>query len=267
MLYNRFKFDCRSNEERLQALGKSFSGKSRKYRAKRIEVNLKVNAFAYAMETFGGIFLALLSAIPHANYLYTFTLIWYGNVIPSCYLTNSMDIKILMMEDGWWNGLSKIYRKKTSHQMPSSSQKRNLETKKDSNKVKGVKDNEEGSDQCKESSKSGEGIKATMIQDGLNKYQKGSTTKNRKENTSKIRQGVIINDLEQVDDNSLNQISKTTVHYSTNTPTAIQHRCDKDSPKMYSTVFQLNPNCRSVHPCSTQDYETPIILPNEVDYS
>ena len=47
-----------------------------------------------------------------ATYLYIATEIWYGNVIPSCYLINSSDIKDYIMDKGWLNGVSKIYNRR-----------------------------------------------------------------------------------------------------------------------------------------------------------
>ena len=45
-----------------------------------------------------------------AAFLYIATEIWYGNVIPSCYLVNSSDIKDFIMDKGWLKGVSKIYK-------------------------------------------------------------------------------------------------------------------------------------------------------------
>ena len=53
-----------------------------------------------------------LAFVQPATFLYLGTQIWYGNVIPSCYLINSSDIKDYIMDKGWWNGFSKIYDKR-----------------------------------------------------------------------------------------------------------------------------------------------------------
>ena len=152
-------------------MGESLSEKYRKCRARRILVNLKVNAFAYAMEVCGGILMPFFAAIPHHNYLYTFIIIWYGNVIPSCYLANSEDIKISVMEDGWWNGLSKVYKEKNLKERSSSSHKRNIDKTADRKKVKDVKANGERTDQNNESAQSGDahsGLPGVYTLEGYN---------------------------------------------------------------------------------------------------
>ena len=254
-------------------MGESLSEKYRKCRAKRILVNLKVNAFAYAMEVCGGILILFFATIPYANYLYTFIIIWYGNVIPSCYLANSEDIKLSVMEDGWWNGLSKLYRKKSLKERSSSSNKRNLDKKADRKEVKDVKANGERSDQYNESSQSGDAksgavIKATMIQDDPVKNKGPRTRQNRKNKTSKISQGLITNDLEKMNDISLSELGKRIVASTENTSTStLAVDRDVDRTKMASTVFYLKPKSCSAPTFSTQDYDSPMILPNEVDYT
>ena len=39
-------------------------------------------------------------------------MIWYGSVIPSCYLINFSDTKNSIIDEGWAAGLSKLYKKK-----------------------------------------------------------------------------------------------------------------------------------------------------------
>ena len=132
-------FSLSANEERLRKMGKSFSTQSRQCRAKRIDVNVKVNTIVFLVEVLGGVIIGFFTAIPHANYMYTATLIWYGNVIPSCYLINSSDIKEFIMKNGWHAGLSKIYTKKKSCAPPSKQSnylppnRRNINTSKRSN--------------------------------------------------------------------------------------------------------------------------------------
>ena len=225
------------------------------------------------MEVCGGILMLFFAAIPHHNYLYTFIIIWYGNVIPSCYLTNSEDIKISVMEDGWWNGLSKVYKKKSLKERSSSSHKRNLDKTADRKKVKDVKANGERSDQNNESAQSGDAqsgevMKATMIQDNLVKNKGPCTTKKRKGKTSKISQGLIIIDLEQMNDISLRETGKRIVASTENTSkSTLAMDREVDRSKMSSDVFYLSPKSCSAHTSSRHDYYSPMILPNEVDYT
>ena len=102
----------RGNKERLKNFGKSLSITSRQYRAKRITVNVKVNALSYIVEMLGGMIIAALAFLRHAHILYTVGMIWYGNIIPSCYLINFSDTKKSILEEGWATGLSKLYKKK-----------------------------------------------------------------------------------------------------------------------------------------------------------
>ena len=122
-------FIFRGNKERLKQFGKSLSIRSRQYRAKRISVNVKVNALGYVVEMLGGMIIAALSFLKHAHVLYTVGMIWYGTVIPSCYLINFSHTKKSILEEGWTTGLSKLYQKKkpkrpVESNNPSKRQKR-----------------------------------------------------------------------------------------------------------------------------------------------
>ena len=103
-------FDLRSNEDRLKHLGKSVSSRSKQYRIKRIDINVKINVLAYSVEVLGGFLLGCLSLVHPATFLYIGVEIWYGNVIPACYLLNSSDTKAFIMEQGWVIALSKIFK-------------------------------------------------------------------------------------------------------------------------------------------------------------
>ena len=104
-------FDLRSNEERMKQLGKSVSTRSKQYRIKRIDINVKINVLAYSVEVVGGLLLGFLSLLQPATFLYIGVEIWYGNVIPSCYLLNSSDTKAFIMEQGWVIALSNLFKK------------------------------------------------------------------------------------------------------------------------------------------------------------
>ena len=104
-------FDLRSNEDRMKQLGKSVSTRSKQYRVKRIDINVKINVLAYSVEVLGGFLLGCLSLVQPATFLYIGVEIWYGNVIPSCYLLNSSDTKAFVMEQGWAIALSNLFKK------------------------------------------------------------------------------------------------------------------------------------------------------------
>ena len=120
MIYNsllvRFWFYIlllhRDNEQRLKKLGKSLSVESKQYRAKRINVNVKINGLGYFAEILGG-FLMLLTTFHHkVSIQNTVALFWMGNFIPSCYLINFVHHKRGIMNDGWISTISQLYRKK-----------------------------------------------------------------------------------------------------------------------------------------------------------
>ena len=103
----------RKNEERLEKFGNSLAVQSKQYRAKRIDVNVKVNGLGYLAEVLGGVLITLLAFHHKVSILNTFALFWYGNVIPSCYLINFVHNKKSIMNDGWRTTISQLYRKKT----------------------------------------------------------------------------------------------------------------------------------------------------------
>ena len=113
----------RTNEERLAQFGDSLSSRNKIYRAKRIDVNVKVNFLAYAVEVLGTLVVVMLSVLRPPTFLYLGVLVWYGNVIPSCYLINSIDTKKFIMEQGWLAALSELYKKKKPKEVPSSKAK------------------------------------------------------------------------------------------------------------------------------------------------
>ena len=73
----------RKNEERLEKFGNSLAVQSKQYRAKRIDVNVKINGLGYLAEVLGGVLITLLAFHHKVSILNTFALFWYGNVIPS----------------------------------------------------------------------------------------------------------------------------------------------------------------------------------------
>ena len=105
-----FQRNCRYDERR--RLDKSISLSCRQYRTKRIDINVKINGLAYLVEVLGGVVIPSVSFLKPATYLYIMTQIWYGNIIPSCYLVNSSEIKDFIQNHGWLMALSKIYGRK-----------------------------------------------------------------------------------------------------------------------------------------------------------
>ena len=85
-----------------------------------------------------------LAFVPPATFLYIATEIWYGNVIPSCYLVNSSDIKDYIMDKGWMDGFSRIYNtrkpKDEARKLPKSKIERGENTENESERSKKVPD-------------------------------------------------------------------------------------------------------------------------------
>ena len=63
-------FDLRPNEDRMKQLGKSVSTRSKQYRIKRIDINVKINVLAYSVEVLGGLLLGCFSLVHPATFLY-----------------------------------------------------------------------------------------------------------------------------------------------------------------------------------------------------
>ena len=62
--------------------------------------------------------------------MYAGVLIWYGIVIPSCYLINSSDNKKSIIEEGWVNGILKLYKKKDPNDKYAPAKPKNSENRK-----------------------------------------------------------------------------------------------------------------------------------------
>ena len=116
----------------MKNIGNTMAAQRKKNRAKRINMNVKINAIAYLAEVIGGLavsslaFLPIFTDIENSNgYLYITIQILYGNIIPSCYLMNNSNFKSVVMDNGWIAALSTIYSKtqdpKTTAQNPTKS--------------------------------------------------------------------------------------------------------------------------------------------------
>ena len=92
-------------------MGNVLSARSRLIRAKRISINLKINGLAYLVEVIGGILICTLAFSSGWRLFFPFSL-WYGLVVPSCYLINADDTKNLIMEHGWLTALRRVYTEK-----------------------------------------------------------------------------------------------------------------------------------------------------------
>ena len=114
-----------TNEESLLRLGNILSANSRRARAKRINVNLKINGLAYLVEVIGGFVIVVLFFVSHEFWLSTWKVffplgMWYGLVVPSCYLVNNDCTKDLIMKHGWISALRTLFTKKYPKNIVSS---------------------------------------------------------------------------------------------------------------------------------------------------
>ena len=126
-----YSFYCSRNEESLRRLGDTLSARSRLIRAKRININLMINGLAYLVEVVGGILIIFLFSLSSTlKIIFPFCL-WYGLVVPSCYLINNDDTKTLIMKHGWLIALSRVYtEKQPQNPLPTQRQRQNkLEVK------------------------------------------------------------------------------------------------------------------------------------------
>ena len=137
LLTSKVQFFFSSNAERLKQFGKSLSNTSRIYRAKRIDVNVKINLLAYLAEVLGGIIVCCLALLTIPIFMYVGVLMWYGIVIPSCYLINSADNKTSIIEEGWVNVISKLYKKKSPREKYNSGKANDSESCRNNTKGRG----------------------------------------------------------------------------------------------------------------------------------
>ena len=98
---------------------------------RRIHINIKINVFVLMMEIVGGLIISSLAVLFNQQrggsdmVMLTGLQIWYGCVIPSCYLLNSDYIKDTIMEHGWMSALSQIYTKRPVNNNELSAAARN----------------------------------------------------------------------------------------------------------------------------------------------
>ena len=120
----------RRNDESLRRLGDTLSASSRQIRAKRINVNLKINILAYVVEVIGGLIICSGAGASSERMLYPIA-VWYGLVVPSCYLVNNDDTKTLIMKYGWISVLRTLFTTKKSRETASARTKDEIESQGD----------------------------------------------------------------------------------------------------------------------------------------
>ena len=108
----------RSEETSLKNIGKTMTVQRKKNRAKRINLNVKINAIAYLVEVIGGLVVFSLAFLPTLTptigsngFVYISIQVLYGNIIPSCYLMNNSNFKSIVMDNGWIEAISTVYSK------------------------------------------------------------------------------------------------------------------------------------------------------------
>ena len=106
----------RSNEQRLKNIDKTMTAQRKKNRARRININVKVNAIAYLAEVMGGVavfavaFLPTITNTENSNgYVYITIQVLYGNIIPACYLMNNSKFKSFAMDEGWIAAMATVF--------------------------------------------------------------------------------------------------------------------------------------------------------------
>ena len=149
-IFNSETTIVRSNEQRLKNIDKTMTAQRKKNRARRININVKVNAIAYLAEVMGGVavfavaFLPTITNTDNSNgYVYITIQVLYGNIIPACYLMNNSKFKSFAMDEGWIAAMSTVFSnskgtKKTTREQKQDVSKENSSAKnqtKDENNV------------------------------------------------------------------------------------------------------------------------------------
>ena len=108
----------------------------KKNRAKRINLNVKINAIAYLVEVIGGLVVFSLAFLPTLTptmgsngFVYISIQVLYGNIIPSCYLMNNSNFKSIVMDNGWIEAMSTVYSKAQAPQRAPQEQQQVISQK------------------------------------------------------------------------------------------------------------------------------------------
>ena len=122
----------RSNEQRLKNIDKTMTAQRKKNRARRININVKVNAIAYLAEVMGGVavfavaFLPTITNTGNSNgYVYITIQVLYGNIIPACYLMNNSKFKSFAVDEGWIAAMSTVFSNSQGTKMAKRKHKEN----------------------------------------------------------------------------------------------------------------------------------------------
>ena len=106
----------RSNEQRLKNIDKTMTAQRKKNRARRFNINVKINTIAYLAEVMGGVavfavaFLPTITNTENSNgYVYITIQVLYGNIIPACYLINNSKFKSFAIDEGWIAAMSTVF--------------------------------------------------------------------------------------------------------------------------------------------------------------
>ena len=250
----------RANDERIKNFGKSLSAKSRQYRTKRIDVNVKINALAYSVEVLGGFIVGSMAFLRPPTYLYTGTQIWYGIVIPSCYLVNCSDIKRSIMENGWIAAISNLYSKKKPKNRPPSAPRSNSKRERPKDGAKGAHshniEKESGSLQhTKKSIQENSTVKGNQVDCTDETYKQTNPKKARSIILPNLgNPSAICHSVEKTTSKNCQNITKDSTNMAKNK--------DKEV-----SVFCISYN--SNHPLTkvTETNCEPVFLPGQVDYS
>ena len=253
----------RANEQRLKNFGKSLSVKSRQYRTKRIDVNVKINALAYSVEVLGGVIMGCLAFVPPATYLYAGTEIWYGNVIPSCYLVNCSDIKRSIMEKGWIAAIYNLYTKKKPKNRPPSAPRRNLEQKNPKEEVHGAQ-----SDITDEQSRNLKDKKESIpVNLGAKCNQVDITDETYKPTRRRKSRAIILHDLDNPSVVYHSGENSTSKNCQNITKTSKNRGFIPNNKNKEISVFCISYNLNVPFNNATDTNDEPELLPGQVDYS
>ena len=253
----------RGNEERLKKFGRALSLQSKQSRAKRIEVNVKVNSLAYTAEVLGGFVIGVLALVKPPTYMYTATIIWYGNIIPSCYLINSSDTKNFIIDKGWLNALSNLYKKKPPKERETSLHKKNL-------KVKVI----DGSSKDARIDTIGQGPNCKAFT--RNPYQLTDSTQEREDISnedilhqvkSRVNRGVVLTDLDYTNVNRTTENTNYLLSRINNDRTLIRKGQILKTENRETSVFYISDRSSNSLTHVAENGSCLILLPNEVDYS
>jgi hypothetical protein len=249
----------------MEKFGKALSVRSRNYRDKRIDVNVKINALAFSAEVLGGVIIVCLSTIPHANIMYTSVIFWYGNVIPSCYLINRSDMKSFIMEQGWVRAVLELYKKKKPKERPSSARDKNKErnkTENGNNTSRGFPgDSLQNPCRGEENKK-----KQNCITSNFNTNQQNDVCNIRIGTKRRFGSGIILGKLEENIGKTISEETTKPRSYLNNDIRTKEASHNSEIAAIKPAVFYINNELNINIQIAANNKETRFILPNQPDY-